>query len=95
MAKSCCSGGKEGNAVWFPTIDYSKCTGCMACVNKCTHGVYAVVGGKPKVVAPQKCVVGCTGCDSICPQHAVSHPPKSVLKEHGVKSGCSCGGSCG
>jgi len=81
---------------WFPAIDYNKCIGCMACVNKCTHGVYAEKDGKPKVVKPKNCVVGCTGCEPICPQNAISHPPKSYLeklsKRKGIKIGCQCGG---
>jgi len=83
---------------WFPTINYAKCTGCMACVKKCTHGVYAEKGGKPKVVKPKNCVVGCTGCEPICPQNAISHPPKSYLetlaKKDASETSCKCGGKC-
>ena len=82
---------------WFPTIDYKKCIGCMACFEKCKQGVYAKEKGKPKVVKPKNCVVGCTGCDQVCPQGAISHPPKKYLtdliKEKGTVSGCGCG--CG
>lgn len=66
---------------WFPTINYDKCNSCMTCVNKCGYGVYAEKNGKPEVVKPKKCVVGCTGCDPICPNGAISHPPKSYLKK--------------
>ena len=80
---------------WFPTIDYDKCIGCMACVNKCGHGVYAEEDGKPKVIKPKKCVVGCTGCEPVCTQKAISHPPKSYLqkltKKKEFKTECSCG----
>ena len=80
---------------WFPTIDYDKCIGCMACVSKCGHGVYAEENGKPKVVKPKNCVVGCTGCEPICPQEAITHPPKSYLqgltKNKDFKHGCDCG----
>jgi len=51
---------------WFPKIDYEKCAGCMACLKKCSHGVYSEENGKPKVVNPKSCVVGCTGCDEVC-----------------------------
>jgi len=82
---------------WFPTIDYKKCASCMVCVNFCTHEVYAEKDGKPKVVNPNNCVVGCTGCDKVCPQKAISHPPKSYLDGlvKNAKSACSCGGKCG
>lgn len=82
---------------WFPTIDYKKCAGCMACVNFCTHDVYAEKDGKPKVANPNNCVVGCTGCDNVCPQKAISHPPKSYLEKlaKNAQSACSCGGKCG
>jgi NAD-dependent dihydropyrimidine dehydrogenase PreA subunit len=65
---------------WHPAIDYEKCSGCMSCVRKCRNGVYSEEGGRPKVVKPQNCVVGCTGCQSVCPNGAISHPPKDYLK---------------
>jgi len=82
---------------WFPTIDYHKCTVCMSCVRKCTHGVYAEVEGKPKVVGPKNCVVGCTGCEPVCPQGAISHPPKEYLQNLANNQDyklCTCGGGC-
>jgi len=83
---------------WFPIIDYAKCVGCMACVKKCKHGVYAEESGKPKVVKPKNCLVGCTGCEPVCPQKAISHPPKEYLqklvKKKYFQAGCTCGGEC-
>jgi len=83
---------------WFPKIDYKKCIGCMACLKKCSHGVYSEENGKPKVVNLKNCVVGCTGCDEICSQKAISHPPKEYLekltKRKDFKMGCNCGGNC-
>ena len=88
----------RGQIDWFPTIDYDKCIDCMACINFCTRGVYTEKDGKPKVVKPKKCVVGCTGCEPICPKGAISHPPKKYLqnlvKRKDFKTGCSCGGDC-
>jgi NAD-dependent dihydropyrimidine dehydrogenase PreA subunit len=83
---------------WFPTIDYDKCTGCMACLEKCSHNVYSEENGKPKVKNPNNCVVGCTGCDEVCPQKAISHPSKEYLKKltkhKDFKIECSCGDCC-
>jgi NAD-dependent dihydropyrimidine dehydrogenase PreA subunit len=78
------------NIDWFPTVDYSKCTGCLACIKKCTRGVYAVKKGKPVVVSLTNCAVGCTGCDVICPARAISHQPKKSLAKFIGKNTCGC-----
>ena len=36
--------------LWYPMINHSKCVGCMACYNKCKHGVFTIEKDKPKVV---------------------------------------------
>ena len=81
---------------WFPTIDYDKCIGCMACLNKCKKGVFLEEEGKPKVANPYNCVVGCTGCQKVCPNEAISHPPREYLEKLSKRKdfvvGCSCGG---
>ena len=81
---------------WFPTIDYAKCNGCMACVKKCTHGVYAKRDGKPMVVRPHNCIFGCTGCQPICPMNAITHPSK---ERHGkiakINNNSACCCECG
>lgn len=59
---------------WNPSIDAEKCTGCGTCVDFCHHGVFELDGDKAKVSDPTGCVVGCTGCQSLCPERAISFP---------------------
>lgn len=66
---------------WYPTIDAQKCIVCLACVKFCKKEVYAELDGKPKLINPQNCVVGCRGCDSKCPVGAISHPSDEYLRE--------------
>ena len=65
---------------WGPTIDYSKCVNCGKCVDYCKLGVYEFEekeGEKRYVVKnPNNCIVLCTGCESQCPVHAITHPSK-------------------
>lgn len=93
-----CNGIPRDMIKWHPTIDYDKCVSCMACVSRCTHGVYAKRGGRPEVVNPGNCVVGCTGCHSVCPAGAINHPPASYLGglagKRAPKMTCGCGGKC-
>jgi CDP-4-dehydro-6-deoxyglucose reductase, E3 len=67
---------------WHPTVDADKCAGCRACFEFCGHGVYAWEEriGKPIVVEPHHCVVGCSSCKNQCAAEAISFPPLSVLK---------------
>jgi len=67
---------------WYPTIDYSKCTGCGSCVNYCTAGGFGVFAfeekdGKkiPVVKNPNNCIVFCRGCEDkeVCPTGAITH----------------------
>lgn len=67
------------NINWHPTIDKAKCNQCLACVAFCKQGVYVEEDRKPKVINPLNCVVGCTGCQRICPAKAISHPSKEYL----------------
>ena len=66
---------------WFPIIDTGKCVTCLTCVNFCKQGVFAEADGKPKVVNPQNCVVGCKGCETVFPMGAISHPPDDTLEK--------------
>ena len=64
---------------WYPVIDYSKCVGCLICVNFCPHGVYIGQDGKPFVKNKEACVDMCKGCSKICPEKAISFS-EEVLK---------------
>jgi len=70
---------------WYPTINYEKCISCGKCVEYCTLGTYALKEKdgkkKPVVERPTNCVVLCSGCDSICPAGAISHPSKKQTRE--------------
>jgi NAD-dependent dihydropyrimidine dehydrogenase PreA subunit len=70
---------------WYPTIDYEECLSCGKCVDYCKLGTYEFEeeDGKkiPLVKNPYNCVVLCTGCDSICPAGAISHPSQRETRE--------------
>ncbi len=65
---------------WYPTIDYAKCITCGKCVDYCHMKVFEIAENEKTkrtiVKNPNGCVVTCTGCDSICPAGAISHPSK-------------------
>jgi NAD-dependent dihydropyrimidine dehydrogenase PreA subunit len=61
------------STTWYPVIDPEKCTGCLACYNKCKHGVYSLDDSKPIVVYPEGCVTGCHGCGNLCPEKAITY----------------------
>ena len=67
---------------WHPTIDFEKCAGCKACFEFCSHGVYSwnEEAGRPVVIEPFHCVVGCSSCTNQCATEAISFPSLSVLK---------------
>lgn len=69
---------------WFPTIHEEKCTGCMTCVEFCSHSTYQKdeATGKAKVSNPFNCVVGCSNCSHQCPVEAIVFPPLSVLSDY-------------
>ncbi|MBU7013268.1 MAG: 4Fe-4S binding protein [Theionarchaea archaeon] len=65
---------------WFPTIDEKKCTACKTCFEFCPHSVYQMEGTTAKVDHPYQCVVGCSNCQSLCPQGAISFPDIKEIK---------------
>lgn len=70
---------------WYPSIDYDKCISCGKCVEYCKFGTYEFQekDGKKRTVVknPNSCVVLCSGCDSICPAGAITHPSKTEFRE--------------
>lgn len=66
---------------WFPTIDGEKCTGCGTCFNFCSHSVYEMKEDKSKVVNPYGCVVGCSTCQGLCPEGAISFPDLQEVRK--------------
>jgi NAD-dependent dihydropyrimidine dehydrogenase PreA subunit len=80
MSEETLHGLPRSKIPWHPTIDYEKCVSCGKCVEYCTLGTYTFEekDGKkrPVVKNPNNCVVFCSGCDSICPVDAISHPSK-------------------
>ena len=80
---------------WYPIIDYDKCTGCLACYEKCTHGVYELNSRDfPKVVFPEGCVHGCKGCGSLCLQEAITYLGDGDDKKSEGCCGENDGGCC-
>ncbi len=69
---------------WYPTIDFSKCTGDQVCLQFCPHAVYRwdATANQPVVASPYNCVVACSHCVSICPPGAISFPTLEWLAEH-------------
>ncbi len=87
---------------WYPVIDYTRCSECGACTQKCAHGVYNMEKAPaPVVVQPESCIDHCHGCGNICPQGAITYlgEDTSWVPPHAQTSapvyGCGCGGCCG
>ncbi len=62
--------------MFLKSIDYEKCTSCLACVHICTNS--RVIGtneqGKPIYIHDNKCI-GCGHCLAICPEQAITFAP--------------------
>lgn len=68
---------------WYPDINQDLCLNDKKCVEFCTHGVYSWddAGDKPVVKNPYNCVVACSGCEPICPSHAIVFPDMEEFVE--------------
>lgn len=64
--------------IYFPKIDYSKCTSCGACAKVCDTGAIIMGPGKPPFVFPRLCS-GCKACYYACPYKAISPNSRRVL----------------
>jgi len=73
---------------WFPTIDEGLCTNCGVCIGFCAHGVYALNDVQTRVIAPFNCVVGCSGCETLCTPGAIRFPDMGefMLKLHELRA---------
>jgi NAD-dependent dihydropyrimidine dehydrogenase PreA subunit len=71
------------NIPWYPTIDEEKCDGCRICFQFCQHGVYQwdEENNIAKVIQPFQCVVGCNGCQPLCPPGAIFFPDIDAIQE--------------
>ncbi|MCX6568057.1 MAG: ferredoxin family protein [Candidatus Aminicenantes bacterium] len=68
---------------WYPSLDEAKCNGCQVCFRFCQHGVYTwdEKTNTAKVTRPFSCIVGCSGCLSLCPVGAISFPDIDAVNE--------------
>jgi NAD-dependent dihydropyrimidine dehydrogenase PreA subunit len=89
--------------LWYPVIDYVKCTECGTCIDFCSHGVYdKTKAPSPVVTQSDGCIQGCHGCGNTCPVGAVEYVgdntgwvPPNGEKEETAECGCNCeGGFC-
>ncbi|MFP3287005.1 MAG: ferredoxin family protein [Acidilobus sp.] len=89
MAGKAWHGVDRSKYVWFPTIDYDKCTGCGLCLLTCGSDVFRwdPEGGLPVVANPGNCVLGCTTCARLCPEGAITFPddPKRFVRSVIIK----------
>jgi NAD-dependent dihydropyrimidine dehydrogenase PreA subunit len=71
---------------WDPKIDNTRCTVCGKCTEFCHMNAFKTenLNDKKKttiIINPNKCVVFCRGCESICPQNAISHPDEKETRK--------------
>ena len=62
----------------MPIIDFSRCNGCGACVERCPTGALAMQAGWPVLARPDLCSY-CATCEEACPTNAIALPYQIVL----------------
>lgn len=89
---------------WYPVVDYSICSECGSCVEKCPHAVYDTnKAPTPVVVAPDDCVDHCHGCGNRCPIGAITYvgddtgwtPPNGAKTQQDTPCAFGGGSCCG
>lgn len=70
--------GEEQVRVFFPFIDYSKCTACGVCAKVCDTGAVVMAKGRPPLVMPRLCT-GCKACLLACPYDAIDPNGERVI----------------
>ena len=68
---------EEPIKIFFPIIEYSKCTLCGACAKVCDTGAIIMSKGKPPIVMPRLCS-GCKACIYACVYDAI-HQGERVI----------------
>ena len=68
---------------WFPIIFSDECDGCAKtgkprCIEFCSNSVFAIAEGKAVVVHPEKCLSGCSACESVCHARAIQFPRRAL-----------------
>jgi ferredoxin len=73
------------------SLDESKCTGCLRCLDVCPHGVLAASDGKIAIADRDACME-CGACSRNCPFAALS-VSAGVGCAYAVARGGNCDGS--
>jgi NAD-dependent dihydropyrimidine dehydrogenase PreA subunit len=68
---------------WHPTVVSDRCVGDGMCVTSCGRGVFGfdVEANIPVVVAPDRCMVGCTTCATLCLADAIEFPSRGYVRQ--------------
>ncbi len=72
--------------IFYPLIDYEKCTSCGACAKVCDTGAIMMPPGRPPFILPRLCS-GCKACLMVCPYDAIEEGKRIIgyIREAKVK----------